>query len=136
MGIRLDHIGIAVNDLEQGVKFWELLGLTTSKEVETNEEQGVKILFLSTTEGPVPDIELLEPTGPDTPIGQFISKRGPGIQQLAFEVDDISQIISQLQSNGVEMIDEIPKIGAGGNKIAFVHPKSTGGVLVELVEKK
>ena len=136
MGIRLDHIGIAVNDLEQGVKFWELLGLTTSKEVETNEEQGVKILFLSTTEGPTPDIELLEPTGPDTPIGQFISKRGPGIQQLAFEVDDISQIISQLQSNGVEMIDEIPKIGAGGNKIAFVHPKSTGGVLVELVEKK
>ena len=136
MGIRLDHIGIAVNDLEQGVKFWELLGLTTSKEVENNEEQGVKILFLSTTEGPVPDIELLEPTGPDTPIGQFISKRGPGIQQLAFEVDDISQIISQLQSNGVEMIDEIPKIGAGGNKIAFVHPKSTGGVLVELVEKK
>ncbi|MDC3290914.1 methylmalonyl-CoA epimerase [Euryarchaeota archaeon] len=136
MGIRLDHIGIAVNDLEQGVKFWELLGLTTSKEVETNEEQGVKILFLSTTEGPSPDIELLEPTGPDTPIGQFISKRGPGIQQLAFEVDDISQIISQLQSNGVEMIDEIPKIGAGGNKIAFVHPKSTGGVLVELVEKK
>ena len=136
MGIRLDHIGIAVNGLEQGVKFWELLGLTTSKEVETNEEQGVKILFLSTTEGPSPDIELLEPTGPDTPIGQFISKRGPGIQQLAFEVDDISQIISQLQSNGVEMIDEIPKIGAGGNKIAFVHPKSTGGVLVELVEKK
>ena len=136
MGIRLDHIGIAVNDLEQGVKFWELLGLTTSKEVETNEEQGVKILFLSTTEGPSPDIELLEPTGPDTPIGQFISKRGPGIQQLAFEVDDISQIISQLQSNGVEMIDEIPKVGAGGNKIAFVHPKSTGGVLVELVEKE
>lgn len=136
MGIRLDHIGIAVNDLEQGVKFWELLGLTTSKEVETNEEQGVKILFLSTTEGPAPDIELLEPTGLDTPIGQFISKRGPGIQQLAFEVDDISQIISQLQSNGVEMIDETPKIGADGNKIAFVHPKSTGGVLVELVEKE
>lgn len=136
MGIRLDHIGIAVNDLEQGVKFWELLGLTTSKEVETNEEQGVKILFLSTKQGPTPDIELLEPTGPDTSIGQFISKRGPGIQQLAFEVDDISQIISQLQSNGVEMIDEIPKIGAGGNKIAFVHPKSTGGVLVELVQKE
>lgn len=136
MSIRLDHIGIAVNDLEQGVKFWELLGLTTSKEVETNEEQGVKILFLSTKQGPAPDIELLEPTGPDTSIGQFISKRGPGIQQLAFEVDDISQIISQLQSNGVEMIDEIPKIGAGGSKIAFVHPKSTGGVLVELVQKE
>jgi len=136
MSIRLDHIGIAVNDLEQGVKFWELLGLTTSKEVETNEEQGVKILFLSTAEGPAPNIELLEPTGQDTPIGQFISKRGPGVQQLAFEVDDIFQIISQLQSNGVEMIDEIPKIGAGGNKIAFVHPKSTGGVLVELVEKE
>ncbi len=135
MSIRLDHIGIAVNDLEQGVKFWELLGLTTTKEIETNEEQGVKILFLSPSSGQVPSLELLEPTGPDTPIGQFISKRGPGIQQLAFEVDDISQIISRLQSNGVQMIDEIPKIGAGGNKIAFVHPKSTGGVLVELVEK-
>lgn len=135
MGIRLDHIGIAVNDLQQGAKFWELLGLIPSKETETNEEQGVKILFLSTEQGPTPNIELLEPTGPNTPIGQFINKRGPGIQQLAFEVDDIAQMISHLQSNGIEMIDEIPKTGAGGNKIAFVHPKSTGGVLVELVEK-
>lgn len=135
MGIRLDHIGIAVNDLEAGTKFWELLGLIPSKEIETNEEQGVNILFLSTAQGPQPCIELLEPTGPNTPIGQFINKRGPGIQQLAFEVDDIAQMISHLQANGVELIDEIPKIGAGGNKIAFVHPKSTGGVLVELVEK-
>ncbi len=135
MSIRLDHIGIAVNDLEQGVKFWELLGLTASNKVEKNEEQGVNVLFLSTAQGPAPNLELLEPTGPDTPIGQFISKRGTGLQQLAFEVDDISQIITKLQTNGVKMIDEIPKIGAGGHKIAFVHPKSTGGVLVELVEK-
>jgi methylmalonyl-CoA/ethylmalonyl-CoA epimerase len=134
-GIRLDHIGIAVNDLQQGVKFWELLGLLPSTDVEVNEEQGVKILFLSTSQGPAPNIELLEPTGENTPIGQFITKHGPGIQQLAFEVDDMLQMISHLESNGIDMIDKTPKIGAGGNKIAFVHPRSTGGVLVELVEK-
>jgi|TARA_B100000809_G_scaffold100659_1_gene99242 methylmalonyl-CoA/ethylmalonyl-CoA epimerase len=134
-GIRLDHIGIAVNDLQQGAKFWELLGLIPSKDVEVNEEQGVNILFLSTSQGLAPNIELLEPTGENTPIGQFINKRGPGIQQLAFEVDDMLQMISHLESNGVDMIDKTPKIGAGGNKIAFVHPRSTGGVLVELVEK-
>jgi methylmalonyl-CoA/ethylmalonyl-CoA epimerase len=134
-GIRLDHIGIAVNDLQQGVKFWELLGLISSKDIEVNEEQGVNILFLSTSQGPAPNIELLEPTGENTPIGQFINKRGPGIQQLAFEVDDILQMISHLESNGIDMIDKTPQIGAEGNKIAFVHPRSTGGVLVELVEK-
>jgi methylmalonyl-CoA/ethylmalonyl-CoA epimerase len=134
-GIRLDHIGIAVNDLQQGAKFWELLGLLPSTDVEVNEEQGVKILFLSTSQGPAPNIELLEPTGENTPIGQFITKHGPGIQQLAFEVDDMLQMISHLESNGIDMIDKTPKIGAGGNKIAFVHPRSTGGVLVELVEK-
>ena len=134
-GIRLDHIGIAVNDLQQGAKFWELLGLLPSTDVEVNEEQGVKILFLSTSQGPAPNIELLEPTGENTPLGQFIAKHGPGIQQLAFEVDDMLQMISHLESNGVDMIDKTPKIGAGGNKIAFVHPRSTGGVLVELVEK-
>ncbi len=134
-GIRLDHIGIAVKDLTQGAKFWQLLGLIPSKDVEVNEEQGVNILFLSTSLGPAPNIELLEPTSENTPIGQFINKRGPGIQQLAFEVDDMLQMISHLESNGVKMIDKTPKIGAGGNKIAFVHPSSTGGVLVELVEK-
>jgi methylmalonyl-CoA/ethylmalonyl-CoA epimerase len=134
-GIRLDHIGIAVNNLQQGAKFWELLGLLPSTDVEVNEEQGVKILFLSTSQGPAPNIELLEPTGENTPIGQFITKHGPGIQQLAFEVDDMLQMISHLESNGIDMIDKTPKIGAGGNKIAFVHPRSTGGVLVELVEK-
>lgn len=134
-GIRLDHIGIAVNDLQQGAKFWELLGLLPSSDVEVNEEQGVKILFLSTSQGPAPNIELLEPTGENTPLGQFIAKHGPGIQQLAFEVDDMLQMISHLESNGVDMIDKTPKIGADGNKIAFVHPRSTGGVLVELVEK-
>jgi methylmalonyl-CoA/ethylmalonyl-CoA epimerase len=134
-GIRLDHIGIAVNDLQQAAKFWELLGLISSKDIEVNEEQGVNILFLSTSQGPAPNIELLEPTGENTPIGQFINKRGPGIQQLAFEVDDILQMISHLESNGIDMIDKTPQIGAEGNKIAFVHPRSTGGVLVELVEK-
>ena len=82
-----------------------------------------------------PRIELLQPTGIDTPIGRFIEKRGEGIQQIAFRVDNIQSTIDTLQNNGVEMIDEIPRAGAHGTLIAFVHPKSTGGVLVEIVQR-
>ncbi|MBC8437800.1 MAG: methylmalonyl-CoA epimerase [Euryarchaeota archaeon] len=135
MSIRLDHIGIAVNSLEEGAEFWNLLGLVNQSDLELNEEQGVKIQFLSTGEGDTPKIELLEPTGPETPIGRFISRKGVGVQQLAFQVDDIEEMINHLMNNGIVMIDESPKNGSHGTRIAFVHPKSTGGVLVELVEK-
>ena len=133
--IRLDHIGIAVNNLDEGEKFWKLLGLLSDGNDEENHEQGVNIRFLSTEKGDPARIELLSPTSQDTPIGRFIEKRGQGIQQIAFEVEDLQQTIKELINSGIDMIDDSPKSGAHGTKIAFVHPKSTGGVLVELLEK-
>ena len=133
--IRLDHIGIAVNNLDEGEKFWKLLGLLSDGNDEENHEQGVNIRFLSTEKGDPTRIELLSPTSQDTPIGRFIEKRGQGIQQIAFEVEDLQQTIQELINSGIHMIDDSPKSGAHGTKIAFVHPRSTGGVLVELLEK-
>ena len=134
MGIRLDHIGIAVNDLESGSKFWNILGLSQGED-ETNQEQGVHIRFFNTESGMTPPrIELLAPTGEDTPIGRFLSKRGAGVQQIAFRVDDLDILLTRLISEGIRLINETPSEGAGGSRIAFVHPSSTGGVLVELLE--
>ena len=82
-----------------------------------------------------PKIELLKPTGPDTPIGKFLNKRGPGVQQVCFRVEDINSMIELLTENGIHMIDQVPRKGAHDSLIAFVHPKSTGGVLVELAQK-
>ncbi|MEE2985322.1 MAG: methylmalonyl-CoA epimerase [Candidatus Thermoplasmatota archaeon] len=136
MKIYLDHIGIACNNLDDASPFWRLLGLQQGKD-ETVIEQGVTTRFFATSDGDTrkPMIELLEPTGDDTPIGKFLAKRGPGVQQICFRVEDIDEMISMLTSNGIIMIDSEPRIGAHGAKIAFVHPKSTGGVLVELAEK-
>ncbi len=134
MRIRLDHIGIAVNDLDSGSKFWEILGLKDSGE-EMNEEQGVNIRFFDTDAGEnAARIELLSPTGEDTPIGKFLVNRGPGVQQIAFQVDDLQGLLNRLKSEGIRLINETPTTGAHGSKIAFVHPSSTGGVLVELLE--
>ena len=136
MKIYLDHIGIACNNLDDASPFWRLIGLQQGKD-ETVIEQGVTTRFFATSDGDTrkPMVELLEPTGDDTPIGKFLAKRGPGVQQICFRVDDIDEMISMLTSNGIIMIDSEPRIGAHGAKIAFVHPKSTGGVLVELAEK-
>lgn len=136
--IHVDHIGIAVDELEQGSHFWRLLGLIENKDDELVEDQGVTTRFFSTSasnerEHPV-QIELLEPTSSDTPIGKFILKRGVGIQQLCFRVGDLEGLIAHLLDNEIQMIDEVPRRGAGGKMIAFVHPKSTGGVLVELTQ--
>ena len=130
--VSVDHIGIASESIESASGFWELLGFKQSAD-HVNDEQGVRIKIL---EGSVPSakIELLEPLGSNTPIGRFISKRGEGIQQLAIRVNDIESTITQLITSGVRMIDEQPVRGASGSIIAFVHPSSTGGVLVELVE--
>ena len=133
LGIRIDHIGIATENCELATRFWSLLGLIQGED-ETNTEQGVNIRFFETLQGDAPRIELLEPISPDTPIGKFLRKRGAGIQQLAFEVDDLCSTIDQLLAAGIRMIHESPVDGAHGTKIAFVHPSSTGGVLVELVE--
>lgn len=136
MKIYLDHIGIACNNLDDASPFWRLIGLQQGKD-ETIIEQGVTTRFFATSDGDTrkPMVELLEPTGDDTPIGKFLAKRGPGVQQICFRVEDIDEMISMLTSNGIIMIDSEPRIGAHGAKIAFVHPKSTGGVLVELAEK-
>ncbi len=134
--IFLDHIGIATRSLDEDSSFWKLIGLIQSEEDEINQEQGVNIRFFSTGDNTLnsvsPRIELLEPRGPDTPIGRFLEKRGPGIQQICFRVDDLESMIQHLISNNIRMINETPKQGAGGCLIAFVHPSSTGGVLVEL----
>ena len=137
MKIYLDHIGIACDDLDESSSFWKLIGLIQGETDELVEEQGVTTRFFSTSKNDprTPMIELLEPTGEDTPIGKFLNKRGPGVQQICFRVEDLESLIKLLLDNGVTMIDEIPRKGSHGVSIAFVHPKSTGGVLVELAQK-
>ena len=128
----IDHIGIATNSLDDHSQFWSSLGFIQRKD-EVNVEQGVKIRFFEAISGG-PKIELLEPITPDSPIGKFLDKRGEGVQQIAVKTMDILSTISQLKSMGIRMINDEPVGGANGTKIAFVHPSSTGGVLVELVE--
>ena len=136
MKIYLDHIGIACDDLDQSSNFWKLIGLLQGDD-ELVEDQGVVTRFFSTSSNDpsTPKIELLQPTGPDTPIGKFLSKRGPGVQQVCFRVEDLEAMIALLLKNDIQMIDNEPRKGAHGALIAFVHPKSTGGVLVELAQK-
>ena len=137
MKVRLDHIGIAVNNLDEGERFWRLLGLIPEEDDEEVMDQGVITRFIPIAENKQKPalIELLEPTGDDTPIGKFIAKRGIGIQQICFEVEDINLMIEHLINSGIKMIDLEPRIGSKNSLIAFVHPKSTGGVLVELSQK-
>ncbi|NLY73221.1 MAG: methylmalonyl-CoA epimerase [Tissierellia bacterium] len=132
--LRLDHIGIAVESLDDALPFWrDVLGLELAG-IEVVEEQKVRVAFL-----PVGDteVELLESTHEDGPISKFIERNGgPGIQHLAFRVDDIEEGIAYMKEKGMLMIDENPRYGAGGASIAFVHPKSSGRVLIELSERE
>ena len=128
----LDHIGIATNSLDNHSQFWSSLGFIQGKD-EVNVDQGVKIRFFEASSGG-PKIELLEPLTPDSPIGRFLENRGEGVQQIAVKTTDIVSTINQLQSMGIRMINDVPVSGANGTKIAFVHPSTRGGVLVELVE--
>jgi len=132
MVVKVDHIGIAVSDLAESLKMYtDILGMTLHG-TETVEEQKVKTAFLPLGET---EIELLESTAPDGPIGKFIEARGQGIQHIAFRVDDIEAALAELKAKGVRLIDEKPRYGAGGARIAFLHPKATGGVLIELCQK-
>ena len=134
MGIRVDHIGIAVSDLDSGSSFWRLIGLEQGDD-EINVEQGVNIRFFGSEQGTTATrIELLSPTSTDTPIGRFLEKSGPGVQQIALRVDNLQELLDKLKSEGIRLINETPTTGAHGSQIAFVHPSSTGGVLVELLE--
>jgi len=131
---RVDHIGIAVTDLAEAKKFYtNILGLKATGE-EVVEEQKVKVCFIPSGDS---ELELLESTSPDGPIAKFIEKNNGrnGIQHIALRVDNIEQTIADLLAKGVRMIDEKPRYGAGGSSIAFVHPKSTGGILVELCQR-
>lgn len=129
---KVDHIGIAVKNIEESLKFYkDVLGIECT-EIEEVTEQKVKVAFL-----PIGDteLELLESTDKDGPIARFIEKKGEGMQHIAFQVANIEKAIQEMQDKGIRMIDEKPRYGAGGAKIAFCHPKSTGGVLVELSER-
>lgn len=126
---RIDHIAVAVENLEESLKFYQdSLGLECLC-IETIEEQGVRVAKLDAGNT---HIELLEPLSPDTPVGKFLSQRGQGLHHICFQVTDIRGELEQLKTCNVRLINESPRIGAGGAEIAFVHPKSTGGVLMEL----
>ena len=129
----IDHIGIACKDLQAGKDFWTAVGLPCTGE-ETVAEQKVTTTFHPTPNHP--EVELLVGTSEDSPISKFIEKNGGrgGIQHMAIRVDDIVSAIADLQEKGIQMIDKAPRKGAGGADIAFVHPKSTGGVLLELCQ--
>jgi methylmalonyl-CoA/ethylmalonyl-CoA epimerase len=138
--VYIDHIGIASHHLDDNSQFWSLIGLVQGEEDEIVEDQGVKTRFFSTSTHsesmPVAKVELLEPTAEETPIGRFLAKRGAGVQQVCFSVGDLQGLLTHLSENGVRLIDEKPRLGAGGKMIAFVHPSSTGGVLVELAQRR
>ena len=130
--MKIDHIGIATEHLEDGLAIWrDALGLTV-QETEEVAEQRVRVAML-----PIGDtrVELLEPTTPDSAVGKFLAKRGPGIHHIAVKVQDINASLAELKRKGARLIDETPRIGAGGCLVAFVHPTSTHGVLLELVQR-
>ncbi len=129
--LKIDHIGIAVKNLAESAKLYEMLGIASAG-VEEVAEQKVKVSFFPIGDS---EIELLESTSPDGPISKYIEKNGEGIQHMALRVDNLDAALTELKARGVRLIDEKPRYGAGGAKIAFVHPKSTGGILLELSER-
>ena len=126
-----DHVGIAVKNLDEASKFWvDTLGLKLLR-IEEVPDQKVRIAILEAGET---TIELLEPTSPDSPVSKFIGKRGEGLHHMTFETDNLADRLSHLKNANIGLIDEAPRIGAGGACIAFIHPKSAHGVLIELCE--
>ena len=131
--LKIDHLGIAVKSIDAGKNFWTLaLGLHCEG-TETVAEQKVTTAFFPVGES---EVELLESTAPDGPIAKYLEKKGEGIQHVAFRVANVEEALAELKAKGIQLIDEKPRPGAGGAKIAFLHPKSTNGVLVELCERK
>ena len=130
--LKIDHLGIAVNSIDEGKNFWSgVLGLDFEG-VETVAAQKVTTAFFPVGES---EVELLESTAADGPVAKYIEKRGQGIQHVAFRVENIDEALAELKEKGVQLIDQQPRIGAGGAKIAFLHPKATNGVLVELCQR-
>ena len=130
---RVDHVGIAVADLDVAMKFYsEVFGMTVLHE-EVNEEQGVREAMVG-IDGSGAQLQLLAPTGPESTIAKFLDRNGPGIQQMAYTVENVDTASDELRSRGIRMLYDTPKRGTGGSRINFAHPKDCGGVLVELVE--
>ncbi len=127
----IEHIGVAVKDLDTAAPFWKLLFQSPFHD-ETVKEEGVKTRIYDTGRGKV---ELLESLHPDSPITRFLTKRGPGIHHVCFEVNDISSAIKELKASNIEVIYSEPHRGTEGYQVVFIHPRSTGGVLVELAQK-
>jgi len=129
--LNIDHLGIAVDSMAAGKTFWNaILGLNFSGE-ETVVEQKVNTGFFPVGES---EVELLESTAPDGPVAKYIEKKGTGVQHIAFVVEDVAAALEELKAKGVALIDQVPRRGAGNKQIAFLHPKATGGVLVELCQ--
>jgi len=128
---RIDHVGVAVEDLDQAVVLYsERFGMTEQHR-ETVEEFGVEAVLLEVGEG---HVELLEPLSEESAIGRFLARNGPGVHHVAYQTDDIDATLERVRTAGVEAIDEQPRTGIRGSRVAFLHPRSTGGVLTEIVE--
>jgi methylmalonyl-CoA/ethylmalonyl-CoA epimerase len=128
---RIDHIGVAVEDLDAAIELYGSSFDMREQHRETVEEQGVEAVLLEVGEG---HVELLRPLSGDTPVGRHIAKRGPGLHHVAYQTDDIDRTLGAVRDAGIDLIDQAPRVGIRGSRVAFLHPRSTGGVLTELVE--
>lgn len=131
MFTRIDHIGVAVTDLDAAIALYETSYAMEIVYRETVEEQGVEAILLDVGEN---HVELLRPLGEDTPVGKFLAKRGPGLHHVAYQVPDIEATLDGLRAAGIRLIDETPRIGIRNSRVAFLHPASSGGVLTEIVQ--
>jgi methylmalonyl-CoA epimerase len=128
---RVDHIGVAVEDIDAALALYERDYEMTLVHREVVESQGVEAVLLDVGEN---HVELLAPLGPDTPVGKFLAKRGPGMHHVAYQVEDIDATLASLREAGLRLIDETPRVGIRDSRVAFLHPKSSGGVLTEIVQ--
>ena len=128
---RIDHIGVAVEDLDAALALYERDYAMTLVHRETVTEQGVEAVLLDVGEN---HVELLAPTGPDTPVGKFLAKKGPGMHHVAYQVDDIESTLAALKEAGLRLIDEVPRTGIRNSRVAFLHPSTAGGLLTEIVQ--
>ncbi len=128
---RIDHVGVAVEDLEASLHLYRDLFELDVAHREVVQEQGVEAVLLDVGEN---HVELLAPLGPDTPVGKFLANRGPGLHHVAYQVDDIDSTLATLDEAGLRLIDKRARTGIGASRVAFVHPKAAGGVLIEIVQ--
>jgi methylmalonyl-CoA epimerase len=127
----LDHVGIAVISLDEAIPLWESLLSTRASDRETVDSQGVEVVFIGAASG---RLELIAPLRPNSPVAQFLERRGPGVHHLGYQVPDLTAALEKLRGEGYALVDESPRTGAHGRRIAFLHPRALNGVLVELVE--